>query len=61
MSTGDVNLRRIFLMFGIFVSVAAAAAAVARIFPVCVGGLIIIIFGRGFRWCNSFSLILLSD
>jgi hypothetical protein len=59
MSTGDVNLRRIFLKFGIFVSV--AAAAVARIFPVCVGGLIIIIFGRGFRWCNSFSSILLSD
>jgi hypothetical protein len=27
MSTGDVNLRRIFFMFGIFISVVAAAVA----------------------------------
>jgi hypothetical protein len=59
MSTGDVNLRRIFLMFGIFFSV--AAAAVARILPVCVGGLILIIFGRGFWWCNTLSSLLLFD
>jgi hypothetical protein len=59
MSTGDVNLRRIFFMFGIFISV--VAAAVARILPVCVGGLIFIIFGRGFRWCNTLSSLLLLD
>jgi hypothetical protein len=58
---GNVNLQRIFLMFGIFVSVAAAAAAVARILPVSVGGLVIIIFGRGFRWCNTLSSLLLFD
>jgi hypothetical protein len=56
---GNVNLQRIFLMFGIFVSV--AAAAVARILPVSVGGLVIIIFGRGFRWCNTLSSLLLFD
>jgi hypothetical protein len=61
MSTGDVNLRRIFFMFGIFFSITAAAAAVARILPVCVGGLIFIIFGRGFRRCNTLSSLLLFD
>jgi hypothetical protein len=33
MSTSDVNLRRIFFVFKIFFSVAAATAAVARTFP----------------------------
>jgi hypothetical protein len=46
MSTGDVNLRRILFMFGTFFSIVAAAAAVARILPVCIGGLTFIIFGR---------------
>jgi hypothetical protein len=61
MSTGDVNLRRIFFMFGILFSVAAAATGVTKIFPVCVGGLIFIIFGRGFWWCNVLSSLLLFD
>jgi hypothetical protein len=61
MSTGDVNLRRIFFVFGIFFSIAAVAAAVARILPICVGGLIFIIFGRGFQRCNTFSSPLLFD
>jgi hypothetical protein len=43
MSTGDVNLQRIFF------SVAAAAAAVARTFPVYVSGFIFIIFRRGLQ------------
>jgi hypothetical protein len=47
MSIGDVNLRRIFFVFRIFFSV--AAAAVARTFPVCVGGFIFIILGRRLR------------
>jgi hypothetical protein len=33
-------------MFGTFFSIAAVAAVVARILPVCLGGLIFIIFGR---------------
>jgi hypothetical protein len=61
MSTGDVNLRRIFFMFRIFFSVAAAAAAVARTFPVCVGGFIFMIFGRGLRRCDALSSLLLLD
>jgi hypothetical protein len=61
MSTGDVNLQRIFFMFGIFYSIAAAAAAVARILPVYVGGLVFIIFGRGFWRCNTLSSLLLFD
>jgi hypothetical protein len=61
MSTGDDKLRRIFFMFAILFSVAAAATAIARIFPVCVGGLIFIIFGTGFWWCNALSSLLLFD
>jgi hypothetical protein len=49
-SAGDVNLWGTFLMFRIFFSVAATAAAVATIFarilPVCVRAFIILIFGR---------------
>jgi hypothetical protein len=55
MSTGDVNLQRIFF------SVAAAATAVARTFPICVGGFIFIIFGRRLRRCNVLSSLLLFD
>jgi hypothetical protein len=65
MSVGDVNLRGIFFMFGTFFSIAvaaaAAAAAIARILPVCVCGLIFIIFGRGFRRHNTLSPLLLFD
>jgi hypothetical protein len=61
MSTGNVNLRRILFMFGTFFSIAAVAAAVARILPVCLGGLIFIIFGRRFWRCNTLSSLLLFD
>jgi hypothetical protein len=53
MSTGDVNLRRIFFSI--------AAAVVARTFPVCVGGFIFIIFRRGLRRCDALSSLLLFD
>jgi hypothetical protein len=61
MSTGNVNLRRILFMFGTFFSIAVAAAAVTRILPVCLGGLIFIIFERGFRRCNTISTLLLFE
>jgi hypothetical protein len=48
-------------MFGTFFSIAVAAAAVARILPICAGGLIFIIFGRGFSRCNTLSSLLLFD
>jgi hypothetical protein len=59
MSAGDVNLRRIFSVFRIFFSVAAATAAVTRTFPVHVRGLIIFIFGRRLWRCEAFSSFLL--
>jgi hypothetical protein len=61
MSAGDVNLQRIFFVFRIFFSVAAAATAVARTFPVYVCGLIIFIFGRRLWRCDAFSSLLFLD
>jgi hypothetical protein len=61
MSTSDVNLRRILFTFGTFFSITAGAAAVARILPVCLGGLIFIIFGRRLWQCSVFSSLLLLD
>jgi hypothetical protein len=55
----DVNLQRIFFVFGTFFSIATAAAALARILPVYLGGLIFVIFGRGFWRCNTFYSFLL--
>jgi hypothetical protein len=46
-------------MFRTFFSIATAAAAVARIPPVRLAGIIFVIFRRGFRRCNTLSLFLL--
>jgi hypothetical protein len=59
MLSGDVNLQRIFFMLRTFFSITAAAAAVTKILPICVGDLIFIIFRRGLQRCNTFSSLLL--
>jgi hypothetical protein len=46
-------------MFRTFFSIATATAAVARIPPVRLAGIIFIIFGRGFQRCSTLSSFLL--
>jgi hypothetical protein len=52
-STSNINLRETFFMFRAFLSIITTAATIARVPSIRPAG--IVIFGRGFWRCNTFS------